>query len=308
MNSDRNAVDWALFGALTLLWAGAYGLTRVAVEKDNPLEGLPVEWVLAGRLTFGAIILLGMMFATGQRLPALSDRRRWASILAMGFVGSVIPFYCITTAQQTVNSSLAALYTAAAPIFVVIGAHLLFHDERMTGRKAIGILAGFAGVAILFGPDALKGFGSATVFAQFLLIVATASYAASTLIARASPTMPSIAFAAGFISVSAVVTWPMALSVEAEAVKADWTHWAAVVALGAGPSAVAQALYMVLVRRAGATFLSLTGYSIPIVSAVLGWIFFRETQDWNALIAFTLILSGVWLAKNNQVRKPAATP
>jgi drug/metabolite transporter (DMT)-like permease len=297
MNSDRNAADWALFSVLTLIWAGAYALTRVAVERDNPLAGLPVEWVVAGRLTIGAVALLILMRIMGQSLPKWSQRRHWVTIILMGVVGSVLPFFFITTAQQTVNSSLAALYTAAAPIFVVIGAHLLFHDERMTPRKILGILAGFAGVAILFGPDAVKGFGDASVIAQILLIFATASYAASTLLARGAPPMPSIAFAAGFVSVAAIVSWPMALTVDPSSVQANWQHWAAVAALGIGPSAIAQALYMVLVRRAGATFLSLTGYSIPIVSAGLGWLFFRETQQWNAVIAFALILSGVWLAR-----------
>lgn len=306
LSAERNALDWVLFGILTFMWASAYALTRIAVDKDNPATGLPVEWVLSGRLTIGAVVLLGLMFAFGQRLPPLSDRRRWAYIAAMGVVGSVIPFYCITTAQQTVNSSLAALYTSAAPIFVAFGAHFLFNDERLSGRKIIGVLIGFCGVAILFGPGAIKGFSNASTIAQFLLVAATMAYSASSLIARRAPPIPSIAFAAGFISVAAVITWPLAASVETSGVSADWRHWASVIALGAGPSAVGQALYMILVRRAGATFLSLTGYSIPIVSVGIGWVLFRETQEWNAIIAFALILSGVWLAKNNKRQSTAS--
>lgn len=306
LSAERNALDWVLFGILTFMWASAYALTRVAVDKDNPTAGLPVEWVLSGRLTIGAIVLLGLMVAFGQRLPPLSDRRRWSYIAIMGVVGSVIPFYCITTAQQTVNSSLAALYTSAAPIFVAIGAHFIFNDERLSGRKVIGVLIGFCGVAVLFGPDALQGFSNASTVAQILLVVATMAYSASSLIARRAPPIPSIAFAAGFISVAAVITWPLALSVETADVSADWRNWAAVVALGAGPSAVGQALYMILVRRAGATFLSLTGYSIPIVSVGIGWVLFRETQEWNAIIAFALILSGVWLAKNSKRQSKAS--
>lgn len=300
LSAERSVLDWVLFGILSFMWASAYALTRIAVDKDNPAAGLPVEWVLAGRLTIGAVLLLCLMVTFGQRLPPFSDKKRWAYIIAMGVAGSALPFYCITTAQQTVNSSLAALYTSASPIFVAIGAHFMFTDERVSKRKVIGILIGFCGVAVLFGPDAFAGFGSASTIAQGLLVLATMGFSASALIARRAPTMPSIAFAAGFITVSAVITWPMALSVEAAGVSADWRNWAAVVALGAGPSAVAQALYMVLIRRAGATFMSLTGYAIPIVSVALGWLLFRETQEWNAIIAFALILSGVWLAKNNK--------
>ncbi|WP_290928046.1 DMT family transporter, partial [Hyphomonas sp. UBA1472] len=197
----------------------------------------------------------------------------------------------------TVNSSLAALYTAAVPIFVVSGATFLFADERMNRGTAIGVLTGFAGVAVLFGPDAMKGLGDASVVAQLLLILATMNYALASLMARGAPRIEAIPFATGFVTLAAVVSWPLAFTVHPSEVNADWTHWAAVVGLGVIPTAIAQALYMYLIARTSATFLSLTGYAIPVVSAVLGWIFFRETQSWQALIAFALILGGVWLAR-----------
>lgn len=293
----RSAADWSLFALLTLLWAAAYALTRVAVDKGNPEVGLPVAWVLPGRLTIGAAVLWVFMLARGQRLPSLKDRKRWLAILGMGLAGSVFPFFLITTAQETVNSSLAALYTAAVPIFVVCGASFLFADERMTRGTAIGVISGFAGVAVLFGPDAMNGLGSASVIAQGLLILATMNYAAASLMARGAPRMEAIPFATGFVTLAAIVSWPLAFTVNPAEVTADWTHWAAVAGLGVIPTAIAQALYMLLIARTSATFLSLTGYSIPVVSAGLGWLFFRETQSWHALIAFALILGGVWLAR-----------
>ncbi|MBR9808670.1 MAG: DMT family transporter [Alphaproteobacteria bacterium] len=295
--TGRSASDWSLFCLLTLFWAGAYALTRVAVDKGNPEMGLPVAWVLPGRLVIGAVVLWIIMLARGQRLPPLADRRRWLVIISMGLTGSVFPFFLITTAQQTVNSSLAALYTAAVPIFVASGATFLFHDEKMTRSSLVGVLIGFAGIVVLFGPDAMKGLGDASVIAQILLILATVNYAVSSLVARGAPVMEAMPFATGFVTVAAIVSLPLAFTVTPSEVNADWSHWGAVLALGIGPSAVAQALYMFLIARTSATFLSLTGYSIPVVSAALGWLFFRETQSWQALVAFVLILGGVWLAR-----------
>lgn len=292
----RPAIVWILFTLLTVIWAGAYGLTRIAVGKDTA-EGLPPEWVLPGRLTGGAIVLLTLTLAMGKRLPPLSDKRRWGVLAAMGVVGSLIPFFLITVAQKTVNSSLAALYTAAAPVFVVLGATVFFADERMTRNTGFGILLGFAGVVALFGPGAIAHFGSASVTAQMLLLLATLAFSGSTLIARAAPPMDAIPMAAGFISISAALSWPLALTVNPSEVTADWYHWAAVAGLGLGPSGIAQAIYMALIARAGATFQSLTGYSVPVAGAVFGWLFFRETQSWNAALAFALILGGVWLAR-----------
>lgn len=293
----RSPLDWGLFALVTVLWAGAYALTRVAVDKGDPNAGLPVIYVLSGRLTIGAICLLGLMFVLGQRLPSLKNRKAWLFIVLMGIVGSVAPFYLITTAQQTVNSSLAALYASAAPIFVALGANLFFADEKLTKWSGLGITLGFAGVVVLFGPDAMSGEGTDAVIAQLLLLLATLFYSASTLLARGAPFVQPIAFAAGFVSVAAILSWPLLLTASPEATHVEPKHWAAVIALGLGPTAIAQGLYMIIVQRSGATFLSLTGYTIPIASAVIGWLAFRETQSWNAILAFILILGGVWLAR-----------
>ena len=207
------------------------------------------------------------------------------------------PFYCITTAQKTVDSSLAALYTAGAPLFVGAGTHWLFHDERMTPRKALGLLIGFVGVGVLFGPDAIRTWGSASVAAQMLLLLATLGYAVSTLIARAAPKMPPLAFASGYVTAGALCSYPLLSGVDLAALTPNAQSIAAVIGLGIGPTAIAGMLYLVVVNRAGANFLALTGYSIPIVSVIMGYLFFRETQEWNAVLAFALILSGVWLAQ-----------
>lgn len=294
--AGRPALDWVLFALLSLIWAGAYPLTRVAVGMGLE-SGLPPEWVLPGRLWIGAAFLWVVLIVSRKHLPSFRERRRWAFIAGMGIVGSVIPFFLITTAQETVDSSLAALYTAASPIFVALGANLLFAEERMTAKTGLGVVLGFAGVAVLFGPDALAGIGLASVIAQVLLLVATLAYAMSTLIARGAPPMDAIVFATSYATVSALVSAPLALSVDPAVVNANWLNWLAVLGLGLGSSGIAQVLYMSLIARAGATFVSLNGYSIPIVSAAFGWLFFREVQSWNALLAFALILGGVWLAR-----------
>lgn len=295
--TGRTVSDWVLFLVLSTLWALAYSFTRIAVDKGNPEAGLPVAWVLPGRLMLGAIIMWGVMLATGGRLPPLTDYRRWATLVGMGIFGSVAPFFLITTAQQTVDSSLAALYTSAAPIFVALGAHLVFSDERLTRGALAGVLLGFTGVAVLSGPEAIRGAGNSAALAQGMLVFATMNYAVSTLIARGAPRMDPIPFATGFLTVAAVVSFPLTLTVRPEAVTADWTHWAALAGLGIIPTALAQTLYMLLIARTSATFLSLTGYSIPVIGAGLGWIFFGETQTWQTVAAFLLILGGVWMAR-----------
>lgn len=301
MNQTRDTTDWLLFCALSLLWASAYAMTRGAVYGEH---GLPVGLIIPARLVIGAVILNIAIFATGRRYPPVKDWKRWLVMAAMGFMGMAAPFSLITWAQQTVDSSLAALYVSATPIFVVLGANVLFADEKLTSRTGTGIAMGFLGVVVLLGPDAFANFGSASVIAQFVLVVATAFYASSTLLARAAPKIEPIVFAAGFVSLGALMSLPMLATVNFHEVTLTPVPVLSVIGLGIGPSALASLVYMALVQRAGATFLSLTGYAIPVLAAIIGFVLFRETLQWNALVAFALILSGIWLAQ----RARKATP
>ena len=154
-SGKRTASDWALFALLSLMWAGAYQLTRIAVDKGNPEAGLPAAWVLAGRLTIGAAVLWVIMLAMGRRLPPLTDFGRWRIILLMGLTSSTFPFFLITTAQKTVNSSLAALYTAVGSIEVVADHNTGVEVNAHVAVFPLGTCAG----AVQFDQFAISGVG-----------------------------------------------------------------------------------------------------------------------------------------------------
>ncbi|MBL7745879.1 MAG: EamA family transporter, partial [Chitinophagaceae bacterium] len=65
--------------------------------------------------------------------------------------------------------------------------------------------------------------------------------------------------------------------------------------LGVLGSAVATALFYVLVQKAGGLFASLVTYGIPFVA--LGWgLYDNETITWIQLISMGIILLGVYMA------------
>ena len=79
----------------------------------------------------------------------------------MGALNNLIPFTLIYWGQTQIDSGLASIFNAAAPVFTVLLAHYLTTDEKMTWSKGGGVAAGFGGVAFLIGPEALSRFGRA---------------------------------------------------------------------------------------------------------------------------------------------------
>ena len=49
--------------------------------------------------------------------------------------------------------TVATVLNATVPMFTIVMAHYFLHDDRMTGRRALGLLVGFAGVAVLVRDD-----------------------------------------------------------------------------------------------------------------------------------------------------------
>ncbi|MEO1322777.1 MAG: DMT family transporter [Pseudomonadota bacterium] len=295
----RTSTDWLIFAVLTALWGSAYAFTRLAVSQSTPEQGFPPEFIVPARLTAGAIVLLIAAQLSGQKWPAAAEWKSWLAMAVMGTVGTIMPFILITYAQETVDSSLAALYVSAAPLMVAVMAHLLFRDDRLSAPKAIGVGVGFIGVSVLFGPEAITAFGSASVLAQAMCLGATFFYALSTITARFARDIPPFIFAAGFLSMGAVASWPMLLTVDVQSLTPSVAAIAGVTGLAIGPTALASIMYMLLIRRTSATFLSMTGYTIPIFSAIIGYFAFGEVQSWNAALAFALILGGVWLSQRS---------
>ena len=139
---------------------------------------------------------------------------------------------------------------------------------------------------------------------QDFCLLATFFYATSTITARFAKDIQPFVFSAGFVSFGAVMSWPLLLWVDFDALQPSSSAIAGLVGLAIGPTAMASLLYVMLVQRTSATFLSLTGYTIPIFSAVVGYLAFAELQSWNALVAFALILGGVWISQRLSA-KPA---
>ena len=63
----------------------------------------------------------------------------------MAIVNITIPFLLITWAEQSVESSLAAILTSPVPLFAIILSSLFLADEPMRVNGVIGLIVGFVG-------------------------------------------------------------------------------------------------------------------------------------------------------------------
>ncbi len=289
--------NWALLATLGLVWGASFATTGVAVDALPPLT------VVAARLALGAAILIGVAMASGIGLPdpaAASGRAAWLSALGAAVAANAIPFSMLSWAQTHVPSALAGVFMASLPLIVLPLAHVFVPKETLTWTKVVGFLIGFTGVVYLLGFDALTALGGSEIeiVAQIACLAAASGYAVGSIITKRAPPCHPIAFGAAAIGLAATIMLPAAFLFEAP-LDAPWSGAAlwSVIYLGVFPTALAQILLVVTLRRAGPSFVSLVNYQVPLWAMAFGWLWLGETVPERAGAALALILAGVAISQ-----------
>lgn len=293
--------DWLLLLALVVLWGSAFGLTDLALVGFSPLQ------VVTGRLWIGALVLLVTMGSPRRWLPR--DARSWRFLVAMSVFGNVLPFFLISWGQQTIPSGMTGILMAVMPLVVLVLAHFMVPGERMDRFKVAGFVLGFAGIVVLTGPSAFVGpvGGVSELLAQLSVLGGAVCYGLNLIIARRSPPMPAQLTAGIVLLISAAMsTLATVAAGEAMPVAAPLRPALSLICLGLLSTGLATVIYYRVVARAGATFLSLINYLIPVYAVLAGAVFLAERLQARALVALAVILLGLVLSNRGSAGRRRA--
>jgi drug/metabolite transporter (DMT)-like permease len=292
---QRTLNDWLLLLALVAMWGSSFMFNRIAVSSLPPLT------IVAGRVGVAALVLLAFVYASGRRLPA--PGRDWWPFVVIALIGNALPFYLITWGQQVVESALAGILMAFMPLATLVLAHFLIAGEGMTRNRALGFAAGFCGIVLLMGPDALAGLGgdALRIVSQLAVLGGALCYALQSVLTRLIIRGDILVSAAATLLVASLVAVPAALWLDRPwQLAPSAASSAAVVWLGVVPTAVATVLYFQLIRSAGPSFMSLVNYLSPGVAVMLGlWIMDEQPQA-TAYAGLALILSGIAICQRRR--------
>ena len=288
INSRMGLVEWSMLLLLSMLWGGSYFFVEIALLEWSPLL------IVAVRVVIAAVVIWGIVLATG--LPIPRSRTAWQAFFWMGLLNNVFPFLLIVWGQKEIESGLAAILTAAAPVFTVIVAGVWLRDEPVTRTKLLGAVLGLFGVAVLIGPSALVGLDS-NLIAQVAVLGAALSYAFAGVYARRFPRMnvDPIVAAAGQLLMSSLIMILLALVFDApnQLIESSATVWIAVGVMAVFSTALAYILYFRLLASAGATNAILVTLLIPVTAILLGAIILDERLQWLHFLGMVVIGLGL---------------
>ena len=271
--------------ALAALWGASFMFIKVGVRELAPAT------LICFRVALGALTLLPVALLTvTPRELTRSLRRAAAPLVVVGLVNSALPITVLAWAEKRVDSGLAAVIQASAPLFTALLALRFSRGEVVTGSRLVGLLVGFCGVALLVGVqpsgDVLSALG--ITFSAFCYAVA-ALYSA-----RALANVPPLVTAVGSLGAASVILAPFAVAEPPHGLP-GWKVTGSLLALGILGTGVAYVLYYALLAGAGASRSILITYLVPAVALAYGAILLDEPVTISAVAGLALVLGGVAL-------------
>jgi drug/metabolite transporter (DMT)-like permease len=281
---------WVFLLILASLWGASYMFIKISLADLSPAMIVFVRTVLA------ALVLVPL---AAYRRSFGGLRSAAGTVLLLAVVQVAAPFLLISFGELEITSSLTGILLSATPLFTAVLAIWIDDDERSSGWRALGLVAGFVGVALLIGVD-LAG-SDAALLGGLAVVLAGLGYALGGFIAKRSSTrVEPIGLAAATMTVTPLLVAPFALATAPAAAPSLGTVGAMLV-LGLAGTGVAFAIFHTLIAEVGPARSSLVTYIAPVFSVVYGVTLLGEPFGLGALIGLPLILGGSWMAAGGSI-------
>ncbi|HEU5300111.1 MAG TPA: DMT family transporter [bacterium] len=280
--------QWGAFLLLGTIWGSSFLWIKIAVGEIGPAT------LVSFRLLFGAVGLLAVAFLTGQGLRE-HLRRYFPLYLFMAFFNTTLPFILISWAETRIDSALAAILNATAPLFAIVISHYMLADEKITLTRVAGLIVGFVGVVVLMSRELSPQGVHGSIWGYVAMVAASASYGLSATFSRRHLRgHPPLVQATMVVVIADVLTWAAVPFMDRPIIlpQAGLT-WFALAWLGLLGSCTAYMLYFYLINAWGATRATIVTYVFPVVGLILGIVFLNESADWRLLAGSALIVGGI---------------
>lgn len=275
------ATDWAIIGALALIWGSAF--LWIAIGLDALAPGV-VAWL---RLVLGAGALL--LVPRARRRIARADYR---GVLIIALAGNAGPAMFYAVAEQELDSAVAGMITSATPIVTLVLAFGL-GNRAVTRGQVAGLVAGFGGVVAMAAPDVLGA--DAPLAGVGLVLLAVLGYAiTNNVVVPLQQRYGGLVVVAHAQVIAAITLTPFGLAGLSSS-EFDLGPVAAVVFLGIVGTGVARVLSATLVGRTGPQRGSVVAYLVPVVAVVLGVAVRSESIEVMQIVGLGFVLFGAAL-------------
>lgn len=303
MSGNKNMLTrtWAvavLACICCVLWGSAIPAIKTGYRLLEVDTADTASQIVFAGIRFALAGLLVLIFASvKERKVMLPDKSILKYAVPVCFAQTVGQYFFFYIGVAHTSGVKGGIITGLGNFIAILLACLIFRNERMTGRKMIGCILGFAGVVVinLMGNSLDMGF---TLIGEGFVLIAQLAYGMSTVLInifskKVSPVVLSGTqfFIGGILLVIIGVCMGGHLS-HMSVMGAVLILYLALV------SAVAYTLWSVLLTYNDVSKVAIFGFVNPLCSVILSALVLGEVQqafNTGSLIALVLVCVGIYI-------------
>lgn len=306
---DNKKIFWennivVIVGALIccFLWGSAFPFIKIGYSlleigtSDSASQILfgGVRFVIAGVMA----VILGSIIQRRMLVPAKDEIKSVAFISLFQTIGQYVLFYIGMAHTSGVRGAIIEGSNVFVAIFV---ASLIFKQEKLTSRKIIGSIVGFAGVVVINVVGKSLGDGS-FLTGDLMVFLSTFCYAFSSVLLKRYSVKSDTVMISGYQFifggfVMSAIGLIMGGSLHVQGAKS----WAVLVYL-AFISAAAYSLWGILLKHNPISKVAVIGFMNPVFGVILSTFLLSEGNGLGieCLAALVLICAGIVIVNREQ--------
>ncbi|RYE86503.1 MAG: DMT family transporter, partial [Hyphomicrobiales bacterium] len=290
------------------LWGSAFPAIKAgyALLSIAPSD-IAGQMLFAGyRFTLAGLALLGYTALSGKSLRL--DLRQTGQVIVLGASQTALQYVFFYIGLAHASGVKASIMNSTGTFFSVLLAHFVYTNDRLTTRKALGCLLGFAGVVAVN----IAGSGLDLQFSLlgegFVVIAALVLSVAMIFGKRVSQTLDPFVMTGWQLAIGGVLLCALGLGMGGQ-LQAFNIEAAALLAYMVLLSAVAFSVWSLLLKHNPVGLVSVFNFLIPVFGVTLSALFLGESMfEWKNLAGLVLVCVGIWLVTTSASRTVPASP
>mgnify|MGYP000907306841 CR=1 FL=1 len=294
---QKTVVVW--FGALLccLLWGSAFPCIKIGYRLfEVDAADTASQILFAGcRFTLAGILAAGIGSVMEGRFLR-PERKAAKEIIWLSLLQTIIQYFFFYMGLAHTSGVKASIIEAVNVFIAILVVGFLFHQEKITSRKIIGCVLGFAGVVVinLLGNSLDMGF---KLIGEGFVLIAQLSYGISTvLINLFSRKVSPVVLSGTQFTMGGIVLMLIGAGMGGHLENVT-TGGVVIIFYLAMVSAVAYTLWGILLQQNPVSSVTIYGFTIQIFGVLLSAVFLGEWEQirFSTLLALLFVCLGIFL-------------
>lgn len=161
------------------LWGSAFPCVKIGYEWFH-IDGAGSQVLFAGYRFFTAGVFTFVLSCILERKLITMKKSSVPYVFGQGILQTTVQYVCFYIGLAHTTGAKGSVINASNAFFTILVAHFLLKEEKITWRKALGCLVGFAGVIVINLAPGAWGSGF-YLMGEGMVLLCAFSYGASSV-------------------------------------------------------------------------------------------------------------------------------